>query len=83
MWCTSTPSQCGQNVYDYNGIVQEASGKACWLPDKQCQVGIDGNSTSTSLCELTVNYIIYTLFFHKHNTPIMSDIELQYVIHPA
>ena len=63
MWCTSTPSQCGQNVYDYDGVVQEASGKACWLPDKQCQVGIDGNSTSTLLCELTVSYIVYTLLF--------------------
>jgi hypothetical protein len=56
VWCTATPSQCGQNVYDYNGVLQESEGKACWLPDEQCVVPSipNSNSTTTALCELSV-----------------------------
>lgn len=57
VWCTSKPSRCGQNVYDYNGVLQASAGSACWMPDTQCAVPYvkNSNSTATSLCELTVS----------------------------
>jgi hypothetical protein len=75
VWCTSKPSQCGQNVYDYKGVLQTSEGKACWLPDEQCAVTSipNSNSTTTALCELSVRSTLTTLHYLYPPIPYICE----------